>query len=378
MINILIAGDFSPRRRLEKLILEKRYSEIFAEVKQHTSLVDYSIVNFETTVISGEGTPIKKTGPNLKCSKNAIEAIKYAGFDCVALANNHFYDYGDEGVKDTLITCKENNIDYVGGGENITEAEKILYKKIKGKIFAFINFCESEWSIATLKSGGAAPLNPIHNFHQIRNARELADYVIVIVHGGVEEYELPTPRMKETYRFFVDAGADAVINHHQHCFSGYEIYNNKPIFYGLGNFCFDWVTQSVGWWEEGFIVVLEFSNQIGFSIHPYVQCHKEASVIFMKDTSLFDEKIARLNSIIGDDDRLGECFNNIAISKYSRYSDLLEPYSNRYFKFLYSKNLLPSLVSVKQKKILLNMVRCESHRDLLMKVLQESYSGLEK
>lgn len=43
--------------------------------------------------------------------------------------------------------------------------------------------------------------------------------------------------MQEIYRFFVDIGADAVINHHQHCYSGYEVYKEKPIFYGLGNFC---------------------------------------------------------------------------------------------------------------------------------------------
>ena len=42
--------------------------------------------------------------------------------------------------------------------------------------------------------------------------------------------------MKETYRFFVDCGADAVINHHQHCYSGYEYYKDKFICYGLGNF----------------------------------------------------------------------------------------------------------------------------------------------
>lgn len=370
MINILIAGDFSPRRRLEKLISEKKYDEIFAEVKQYTGMVDYSVVNFETTVTLGEAVPIKKTGPNLRCSPNAVEAVKYAGFDCLALANNHFYDYGDEGVRNTLIACKESGLDYVGGGKNITEAEQILYKEIKGKIFAFVNFCENEWSIATLKSGGAAPLNPIRNYYQIQHAKDQADYVIIIVHGGVEEYELPTPRMKEVYRFFVDAGADAVINHHQHCFSGYEVYHHKPIFYGLGNFCFDWVSQSVEWWEEGFMVKLEFSDQIGFKIYPYVQCRDEAAVIFMKNTAQFDEKIVKLNSIISDEKRLEQYYDDMIVSKYRKYNALLEPYSNKYLKFLYSKRLLPSLISMKHKNIMLNMVRCESHRDILLKTLQ--------
>ena len=243
MINILVAGDYRPVLRVQQLINECKYNHIFSEVKQYTDKVDYSLVNLESPVVINRAEPIKKIGPNLKCSKDAIDAIKYAGFNCVTLANNHFYDYGEVGVKDTITTCKEQGIDYIGGGENIEEAEKILYKEIKGKKIAFINICEKEFSIATKKSAGSAPLSPIHNFYQIQEARKQSDYVIVIVHGGVEHYQLPSPQMKETYHFFVDAGADIIINHHQHCFSGYEIYNGKPIFYGLGNFCYDWDGQ---------------------------------------------------------------------------------------------------------------------------------------
>ena len=83
------------------------------------------------------------------------------------------------------------------------------------------------------------PLLPIQQFYKIQEAKENADYVLVIVHGGIEHYQLPTSRMIETYRFFIDAGADAVVNHHQHCYSGYERYKSKPIIYGLGNLLFD-------------------------------------------------------------------------------------------------------------------------------------------
>ena len=65
--------------------------------------------------------------------------------------------------------------------------------------------------------------------------------------------------MMETYRFFIEVGADAVVNHHQHCFSGYEIYKNKPIFYGLGNFSFDGI-GSGDRWSSGYIVTLNFSG----------------------------------------------------------------------------------------------------------------------
>lgn len=60
--------------------------------------------------------------------------------------------------------------------------------------------------------------------------------------------------IKGFINYYVDCGADAVINHHQHCYSGYEKYNEKPIFYGLGNFAIDWHPNDL--WTTGIFVIL--------------------------------------------------------------------------------------------------------------------------
>ena len=136
----------------------------------------------------------------------------------------------------------------------------ILYKEIGDKKLAVINCCEHEFSIATETTAGSNPLNPISQYYAIKEAKEKADYVLVIVHGGHEHYQLPSTRMQETYRFFIDVGADAVVNHHQHCYSGYEYYNGKPIMYGLGNFCFDEGLKKTKQWHEGYIVEISFTE----------------------------------------------------------------------------------------------------------------------
>ena len=154
-------------------------------------------------------------------------------------------------------------------------------------------------------------LNPISQYYAIKQAREKADYVIVIVHGGHEHYQLPSTRMQETYRFFVDSGADAVVNHHQHCYSGYEFYENKPIIYGLGNFCFDNERKMPTTWYEGYAVQLIFSqNKIDIQLHPYVQCQDDLSVKFLTNQEKFDKQIRALNSIILDDDKLRQANEN--------------------------------------------------------------------
>ena len=129
-------------------------------------------------------------------------------------------DFGTVGVQNTLQAVDAVGLDHMGGGMNLSDASAVLYKEIKGVKIAFVNCCEHEFSIATDTSAGANPLNVVQLWYTIREAKSVANKVIVIVHGGHELFQLPSPRMQETYRFFVDAGASAVINHHQHCYSG--------------------------------------------------------------------------------------------------------------------------------------------------------------
>lgn len=373
MIKVLIAGDYCPYGRVSKLIESEKTNDIFKEIIPLTKKSDYSIINFECPVVTGKVEPIIKYGPNLSTSPKAIKAIKNAGFNMVTLANNHFYDYGLEGVKETLETCSNYGIDTVGGGENLEKAKKIEYHKIKGKQIAFVNCCEHEFSIATEILGGSNPLNPIANYYQIIEARKKADYIIVIVHGGHEHYQLPSPRMKETYRFFVDAGADAVINHHQHCYSGYEIYKNKPIFYGLGNFCFDWEDKRDSIWNEGYLVELKLDEDIiSFQLHPYIQGNKEPGIVMMDEEkrNKFDNNIQRLNIIIKDDSLLKKAAEEYSLEEGKKICTIFEPYTNRYLYALLRRNLIPTLITKKKLLAIRNIIECEAHKDKIITYLK--------
>ena len=219
MAVILIAGDFCQRYRIDEAIKKRLYGDLFDEVKTIIETADYSIVNFEFPIIldSTNAKPILKCGPNLQGTKEAVDAVKYAGFNCCTLANNHILDQGEQCCLDTKNELEKAGIDTVGVGSNLEDAASILYKEIRGETLAIINCCEHEFSIATDTTIGANPLNHIQQYYRIQEARSKADYVLVIVHGGHEHCQLPSPEMQETYRFFIDSGADAVVNHHQHC-----------------------------------------------------------------------------------------------------------------------------------------------------------------
>lgn len=371
-MKILITGDFAPQARLAKQIEEKQFSKVFPEdIREIIKSSDFSFVNFESPIVEDGYKPIQKCGPNLCCTKEAAEAVKYAGFTGVTMANNHILDYGTEGLHKSVECCKDQGLDVVGVGEDLKDAEEILYIEKDGKTLAVINCCEHEFTIATDTEAGANPLNPVRQFYAIQKAKNIADYVLVIVHGGHEMFQLPSPRMVETYRFFIDAGADAVVNHHQHCYSGYEYYNGKPIFYGLGNFCFDEEGDNADSWYEGYMVTFEFdNNSIKHTLYPYIQYKAEATVEIIKDTTSFDENISKLNAIISDPIALRETTDTYYNSAVKVIKTLYQPYDNRILNKLYRMHLLPSVVSKKKWLFILNYINCESHRDKQISALK--------
>ena len=369
-MRIIVAGDFCPKDRVAEHIEQSNYRDVFKSIKELTEKVDYSILNLECPIVVRPSSPIEKCGPNLKCSDKVIGCLKYMGFDCVTLANNHFLDYGESGVIDTLEALRSNKIDYVGGGKCLKEASKILYIERNGQKVAVINCCEHEFSIATETSSGSNPLNAIQQYYAITEAKDKADFVVVIVHGGWEHFQYPSIRMQEIYRFFVDS-ADVVINHHQHCFSGYEVYKNKPIFYGLGNFCFDWNGKRDSIWNEGYVVELNLGEGITYKIHPYIQCDNEPNITFLLDDTKFKEKLQAINKVINDKESLRSVIDNYLEKEYKNYVFCFEPFYNKYTNKLFWRGKIPSFIE-RRRSALIDYIGNESHYEKVMTAIEKT------
>lgn len=372
-MKILVAGDFCPIERTASIIEEGKFDQIFKDVKHLTSTVDYSIVNLECPIIHENAIPIVKCGPNLRCSRKVIDALCYSGFGCTTLANNHFRDFGDNGCLTTISELNNYGIDYVGGGANLKDSQKVLYKTFNGHKLGIVNVCEHEASIATDANAGSAPFDYVDIYNQITETRKEADYVLVIVHGGNEHYQLPSPKMKKTYRWLVDLGVDAVVNHHQHCYCGYEVYKGKPIFYGIGNFCFDNFLYRNSNWNKGFIVELTFENgTVAFELYPYTQCTEEPAVKFLNDIEKkgFQDSMQEFNKIISSDKKLDECYKDFCQEMSVEWLYNLEPYKrNKILLALYRRNILPSFISMDKVKWLINFIECESQVSRLLYAL---------
>ena len=376
MKSVLIVGDIAPNGRLRNF-----NNDVFCSVIETIRSCDYSLFNLESPIVKSDNSEKnKKQGPCLRGKIDILEILGGVGFTCSTLANNHIYDYCEKGLTDTKNGLKAYDIDYLGAGFNLKESATILYKKFSSINVAFINCCEHEFSIASEFHGGANPLNPITQYYQIKEAKQKADFVIMILHGGVEHFQYPTKRMVQTYRYFIDAGADAVINHHQHCPCGYEIYNGKPIYYGIGNFCFDWEGKRNSIWNLGYMVRLNMTSdhQISSEIIPYRQCDETPTVSLLEGDELheFNLMMKALCLVIQDEKLLDNKFKEFNVKNDYLYRKMFEPYSGRIMNGLYRRGLLPTCMSKERILALMDFIVCESHYERVKEYLNRTYNLL--
>jgi len=373
---VIITGDFCPINRNEKFIQDNLFDSVFGEFLPYTKSADLAITNLECA-LTETNNPIEKTGPCIKAPLKSIEALKFGGINLVTLANNHIMDYGSEGLKSTLKVCKKSEIATVGAGENLIQARKPFITTINSLKIGVLNFAENEFCTTSGEEHGANPLNPVANYYDIKAIKKQVDYLFVIVHGGREHYQLPTPRVRENLRFFADAGADAVVSHHTHCYSGYEFHNKKPIFYGLGNFVFDYKKKyQKGTWTEGYGVQFNLNNgTLEFEIIPYYQGRKNKSTLVLmknKELNSFNIKLEELNKIISNDTLFNQAWNDYLITQKDSYKALLF-IQNTYLRKLMALNILPKFYfhSKSHKTMLLNLFKCETHREIMTATLNK-------
>lgn len=169
--------------------------------------------------------------------------IKELGIDIVSLANNHIYDLGEAGLKNTIECLKCNNIRYVGAGMNIDEASSPVIIEKDGITVAIFACCfyglKPVWVTAASSTSSGIWQTDINTVcHKITKAKKQYDYVIVMPHWGIELKYFPPIEYYQYAHRMVDAGADSILGSHTHILGPLWKYKKKPICYSMGNFLF--------------------------------------------------------------------------------------------------------------------------------------------
>jgi len=199
---------------------------------------DVSMVNLENP-ITYRTQKVKKEF-NFKMDPKYLGILQSAGIDLVTLANNHIFDYGSEGLLDTIHYLDSVGIRHVGAGRNLAEARKPVVFEVKGFRIGFLGYFGGGTFAVGASHPGVAPRSEAVFRSDIQALKQInkVDYVIVNIHWGREKAVYPQQWQISLAHFVVDAGADLIVGHHPHVLQGVEKYKGAVIAYSLGNFLF--------------------------------------------------------------------------------------------------------------------------------------------
>lgn len=228
-------------------VLPYQNEYITKEIKDYLKTFDLRIGTLEAAI----GTGIEYDQTKMNGRMNIVYArnedffrVVEMGFNVVSLANNHVFDLGVEGLRNTIEILKKHNIQYCGAGLNYEEASKPAVIECNGKRIAILAYCMygnaylGYVELADKDKAGVNPLNIEQVVKDIRKCKELYDYVIVMPHWGREYRYFPMVECKEMAYQMIDAGADAIIGGHAHNIQPMIKHKGKPIYFCLANFLF--------------------------------------------------------------------------------------------------------------------------------------------
>ena len=221
---------------------------------------DVRIINLETS-ITERGQYWKGKGIHYRMAPENIPCISAAKIDCCALANNHVLDWGYAGLQDTLAALAKAGVKSAGAGRNRKEAEAPAVIEIAGKgrvlVFALGSATSGiPWAWAASASKPGVNLIDERSEDAIRRLgshvkaiKRPGDIVVASIHwGGNWGYDIPRAQRTFAHRLIEHAQVDVVHGHSSHHPKGIEVYRDKPIIYGCGDFLNDY--EGIGGHEE--------------------------------------------------------------------------------------------------------------------------------
>lgn len=330
-------------------------TDVLDEVKEDLSQAKFNLVNFEGPLFES-GDAVSKTGPNLKQHPGAVEVLAGANISKVCLSNNHILDYGNSNLEYTISRFKDHNFDIYGLNEVHNESFNL-----GGRMIKIINISEDEWQ--SHYSSKVHSENLVDTAREILEAKKHNSYNILIYHGGLEHQRFPSSSLIKKLCFYIELGIDLICVHHAHCFTGMKVVKGKKIYFGLGNFFFSNFAEKHQGANIGIGVEVSLKNDKLFS-RPFFLKSSSESVRFLKgeEERVYQKQFDTFSEVLNNEEALKERQDSILTKLSQNYLNYINPVyrPNRFIRHL------NKFLTKRKLKILYNLVRNESHREMLL------------
>jgi poly-gamma-glutamate capsule biosynthesis protein CapA/YwtB (metallophosphatase superfamily) len=213
---------------------------------------DVKIINLETAITESDDY-LPHKGIHYRMHPLNVDTLTSANIDICTLANNHLLDWGDKGLKETITTLKNAGIQFAGVGENSKQAMQpaIFELSLNKRVLVFSAGLASSgipptWR-ATSKCPGIYYLPDINHdvvasiAEHIKNYKQRDDLILFSIHWGSNwGYEIPASFRSFAHGLIDIAKVDVIFGHSSHHPRSIEVYKDKPILYGCGDFINDY------------------------------------------------------------------------------------------------------------------------------------------
>lgn len=367
-IKICILGDVCPQWGFRESFDKQDESLIFGDVVPELKNATFSVCNLEAPA-SRRGKRINKCGPCLRCNPEDLEVLKAVGINVLSMANNHILDYGKEALLDSIDACA--GCYTFGAGKNQAEAEKPLFLSENGQTIGMISYAEEEFNGARRDSAGANLFDPYSSLPKIKRVKAICDYLIVLYHGGIEHYALPSPLLQKKCRAMADAGADLILCQHSHCIGTREKYHGAEILYGQGNAIFGRRGDSA--WDTGLlttVVLSEDGNRVSYRAFSA----KEQGISFLlpEENQAVLDRMDQLSQKLDDEEFIKSSWDKFCAGITPMDMPMLLGWNRIFNKLnrILKNRLVKWFMNRKKAMIAMNLIRCDSHHEVIQTILE--------
>jgi poly-gamma-glutamate synthesis protein (capsule biosynthesis protein) len=272
---IVAAGDVNLGRGVGQRILRDPNFDPFEHVRPLLSRAHLAFANLESPLSDQNGETESPTRPlTFVGPPEGAALVARAPFHVVSVANNHVWDYGEQGFLDTLAALEKAGVRYAGATRDTGNQYRPAVLAVRGWSIALFAVTDV-WNPGTFQGHAAASrvawADAERLAAEIRRVRAEHDVVLVSYHGGREYSDVPAQEPLDLAKAVMAAGADAVLGHHPHVPQGIGWFSARPALYSLGNFVFG-KYRDLEWTARGFVGRLRFvkGSPVDVAACPYV------------------------------------------------------------------------------------------------------------
>jgi poly-gamma-glutamate synthesis protein (capsule biosynthesis protein) len=270
-MKIALSGDVMLGRLVDQYVIQNRSvrpEALWGDVLPVMLDADCRLINLECVISScGEAWHPTTKAFHFRARPRAIEFLKAAKIDGVALANNHVLDYGPDALLDCFTLLDQAGIKWTGAGATLKDTLlPAFFAMPEGRVaLVALTDNEPEWEAAGGKPGvnyvaydeqGLIEPYRSRTAQMLTRAREQSDLLIVSAHVGPNWGE-PSCAIQALAHELIDMGADLYWGHSNHTPQGIECYKGKAILYSTGDFVDDYWVDHDERNDLSFLFILE-------------------------------------------------------------------------------------------------------------------------